>query len=71
MDESKLLCLTITAHRKKEMSYEEFVKYLNGYHGAICADVMAEHGIIEYTQVSKLLGESYCHVSRANLFTDL
>ncbi|KEF52260.1 uncharacterized protein A1O9_11500 [Exophiala aquamarina CBS 119918] len=57
MDDNKLLTLTFTVRKKAGMSFDDFVAHLNGYHGVLSADLLAEYGIIEYTQ--DLIRESH------------
>ncbi|OQV09740.1 EthD domain-containing protein [Cladophialophora immunda] len=44
------LCLTITIYRKPGMEPQEFVDHMHKVHAVICADLMEEYGIVEYTQ---------------------
>lgn len=60
------LCLTITIYRKPGMELQEFVDYMHKVHAVICADLMEQYGIVEYTQVS--LQHVYPAASRPDHF---
>ena len=53
MDENNLLTLTFLVRKKAGMTFEDFVAYLNNYHGVLSADLLSKYGIVEYTQVSE------------------
>ncbi|KAJ9612968.1 hypothetical protein H2200_002909 [Cladophialophora chaetospira] len=50
MAEHEHLCLTISIYRKPAMTLKEFEDYMHSIHAVICADLMEQYGIVEYTQ---------------------
>lgn len=52
-NEEDPLCLTITAYKRADVDFDDYVKYMHNIHAAIVSQHMARHGIIEYTQVGK------------------
>lgn len=54
------LCLTITIYRKPGLELQEFVDHMQKIHAVICADLMEQYGIVEYTQVRGGPLPAYC-----------
>lgn len=44
-----LLCWTVTAYRKPEMSEEEYHKYMSEIHGPLVMGLMAKYGMIRFS----------------------
>lgn len=47
----KLLCLTITAFRKPELSEDEYRDYMTKVHAPLVSGLMEEYGIVRYNMV--------------------
>ena len=47
-----LLCWTVTAYRKPEMSEEEYHKYMSEIHGPLVMGLMAKYGMVRFSMVT-------------------
>lgn len=55
-----LLCWTVTAYRKPEMSEEEYHKYMSEIHGPLVMGLMAKYGMIRFSMVTSYSYEARC-----------
>ena len=60
----KVLCLTIFGYRKPGMSQPDYENYMTTKHAPLVRDLMAQYGILSYTQVLHVLVPFQGKVSR-------